>query len=142
MISKKAHIKFKTILRLAAVQASIITVSAASLSQRRPPLLSERPVSFSRQVRPILAEKCFKCHGPDNTARKANLRLDLEKDVFAGLNSRKPIFPGHPKQSRAFLRIVEKNPALRMPPPDSGKTLNPGQVGLIRKWIQRGAKWA
>src|SRR5205823_2736642 len=120
---------------------AIALPSAVAFCQHKPESIRQRPISFSRQVRPILADKCFKCHGPDNTARKANLRLDQEKDAFAALASGKPIVPGHPEQSRAFLRIVEKNPALRMPPPDSGKTLSTEQIDLIRKWIQQGAKW-
>src|SRR5438876_1214573 len=96
---------------------------------------SNSSISFNRDIRPILSDKCFRCHGPDANARKANLRLDLEE------GARQALVPGRPDQSRVYLRITENDRARRMPPPESHLTLTQPQIDLIRRWIQQGAKY-
>ncbi|RUL89331.1 PSD1 and planctomycete cytochrome C domain-containing protein [Tautonia sociabilis] len=102
---------------------------------------AEEPVSFSRQIRPILADSCFSCHGPDANARKANLRLDTVDGATADLGGFAAIVPGSPEESEVLLRIEEELAEHRMPPPDSGKSLSRNQIDLIRRWIEQGAPW-
>lgn len=101
------------------------------------------PVDFDREIRPILSESCFRCHGPDEQRRKAKLRLDTKEGAFRDLGEGVvPIAPGHPDESEAYQRIISDDPAEKMPPPDSGKSLTPAQVELVGRWIAEGAKWS
>ncbi|MEZ5400787.1 MAG: DUF1553 domain-containing protein [Bryobacteraceae bacterium] len=83
-------------------------------------------VDFNREVRPILSENCFTCHGPDAHKRMANLRLDTRE----GLDG-----------ARVLARIAHQDKARRMPPPSSGRSLTEKQIATIRTWIEQGAKW-
>jgi hypothetical protein len=113
----------------------------SAVAQRPITLTKPSPIRFATQIRPILSDYCFACHGPDAKARKADLRLDTEAGAFATLTRGKPFVGGHPEQSRAYLRMTEKDPSRRMPPPDFHKELKPDQIALIKQWIQQGAKW-
>jgi hypothetical protein len=108
---------------------SLLFLGAAALSQA-----AGKPVDFDRDVRPILSDRCFACHGPDDRPRMANLRLDTE----AGLQA---VAPGDPAKSRLLARISATNPALRMPPAKTGPGLTETQIATIRQWIEQGAKW-
>ncbi len=99
-----------------------------------PSLFAQTTVNFNRDIRPILSDKCFQCHGPDSTHRKAGLRLDTD----AGL---KAIVPGKPGESEVFARISTGESDKRMPPKKSGKTLTNAEIELIRRWIEQGAKF-
>ena len=91
-------------------------------------------IQFNRDVRPILSDTCFKCHGPDSVARKADLRLDSLAGATADLGGGYgAIVPGHPDQSEAFRRISSDDPEDKMPPPKSGMVLSPDQVKTIEK---------
>ncbi|MEN0055401.1 MAG: DUF1549 domain-containing protein, partial [Mucilaginibacter sp.] len=102
-------------------------------------------VSYNFNIRPILSDKCFKCHGPDATHREAGLRLDLPDSAFKALRdnpSAHALVPGNPLQSEVFRRISAKDTAEQMPPVSSNlKKLNPYEVSLIEKWIKQGAKY-
>ena len=98
-------------------------------------------VEFNRDIRPILSDKCFTCHGPDPSQRMSKLRLDTEAGAFADLGERFAIVPGEPARSEMYRRISSSEPAVRMPPAFSGRTLTPQQIDLIRRWIEQGAKW-
>ncbi len=102
---------------------------------------AEKPVDFDRDVRPILSDNCFTCHGPDDKRRVANLRLDTQDGLFADRGAYRIIAPGDPANSRLLARIAAPNRATRMPPPQAGTTLTESQVVTIRKWIEQGAKW-
>ncbi len=97
-------------------------------------------VSFNRDVRPILAEACFHCHGPDPGTRKAGLRLDTEAGFFDP-GSGPTVIKGKPEQSPLYQRLIASNPDDIMPPPDSHKSLKPGEIALIQRWITEGAPW-
>ncbi len=97
------------------------------------------PVSFSRDIRPILSDKCFACHGPDPKARKAGLRLDLFEAAVDEGRGRPAIVPGNPDASEMVRRIGSPEPGLVMPPPATGKTVAPEQRTLISDWIRQGA---
>ncbi len=97
-------------------------------------------INFNRDVRPILSDTCFKCHGPDSAARKADLRLDSLAGATADLGGGYgAIVPGHADQSEAFRRIISDDPEDKMPPPKSGMVLTPEQVKTIQRWIEQGA---
>lgn len=94
-------------------------------------------VEYNRDVRPILAENCFSCHGPDSAARKAGLRLD-KRDAALAANA---IVPGKPAQSELMKRVLTGDPAEIMPPPKSHKVLTKEQKDTLAKWIESGAEY-
>ena len=97
-------------------------------------------VDFNFHVRPILSDRCYTCHGPDNNARKADFRLDTEEGAFAALTSGGHAFvAGNLGRSKAIERIVSDNPEFMMPPPESNLSLNSQEVAIIAKWIEQGA---
>jgi hypothetical protein len=98
-------------------------------------------IDFSRDVRPILSDTCFKCHGPDAGPRKAELRLDTKEGLVADASDGRLIVPGKPAESVLYQRITAADVESRMPPADSGKKLTAAQVDLIRRWIEQGATW-
>jgi len=96
------------------------------------------PVDFNRQIRPILSDRCFACHGPDANHRKAGLRLDDEASAKA-----ESIVPGKPDESPLIARILSTDPDEQMPPPDAHKPLlNAEEIAVFRQWVAEGAKWA
>ena len=99
------------------------------------------PIDFNRDIRPILSENCFKCHGPDEEQRRAKLRLDTKEGAFADRRGSKAIVPGDLKKSVLVERIESKDEFEVMPPPKSGKSLKPEQIALIKAWIKQGATW-
>src|SRR5437763_7233139 len=96
---------------------------------------------FNRDIRPILSETCFLCHGPDKNQRKAELRLDQKDGLFATKDDGRVVVPGKPGESQLFARITSSDPEMRMPPADSGRKLSDRQIELIRRWIKQGAEW-
>ena len=98
-------------------------------------------VDFNREIRPILSDNCFFCHGPDERQRMAGLRLDTREGLFAEHAGKPVIVPGKRVESRLFQRLKAEKAALRMPPAASGKKLTEAQIELIGKWIDEGAKW-
>jgi mono/diheme cytochrome c family protein len=98
-------------------------------------------VDFDRQVRPILSDNCFTCHGPDDSQRQAKLRLDTKDGMFADRGGYQVIVPGDSANSRLFQRISHKEEIARMPPPGSERKLTPQQIETIRQWIEQGAAW-
>jgi hypothetical protein len=100
-----------------------------------------RRVEFNRDIRPILSDKCFACHGPDKAKRKADFRLDVEAGVRADRGGYRAVVPGNPAKSELIRRVTAADPAERMPPPRSGRTLSQRQVALLRRWVEQGGKW-
>ena len=101
------------------------------------------PVDFTREIRPILAKKCFACHGPDDEQRQAGLRLDQRDGALARLESgATAIVPGKSSDSELIRRITAADTSERMPPADTGITLDPPQVELLQRWIDEGASFA
>ena len=97
---------------------------------------------FATDIRPLLSDACFSCHGPDEEHRAAELRLDLKESVFGKHDGHALIVPGKPQESLIFQRMTESDADLRMPPADSGKKLSPDDIEKIRAWIAAGAPWA
>ena len=98
-------------------------------------------VDFTQDVRPILADKCFRCHGPDPESRQAELRLDVWESTDDLLGAVEEIVPGKPDESPLVARISSTDADERMPPADSGKTLSPEQIETLNKWIAQGAEF-
>ena len=103
--------------------------------------LAAQTVEFNRDIRPILSDKCYTCHGPDKSNRKTNLRFDVEAFAKADLGGRFAIVPGDPAHSEMIRRITAEQKAMRMPPVYSGRTLSDREIELIRRWIEQGANW-
>lgn len=101
----------------------------------------KRPVQFNRDVRPILSDNCFACHGPDPGSRKEGLRLDQEAGLFGDRKGGKAVIKGDAEKSIVYQRIVTKDEDDIMPPPASHKSLTAEQKETIRKWIAQGAPW-
>ena len=100
------------------------------------------PVSFNRDIRPILSDNCFKCHGPDENARKAKLRLDTKEGAFELRDGKAAVVARDLGKSEVYARIVTEDPDDLMPPPKSNLKLTSGQKVLIKRWIEEGATWA
>ncbi len=99
-------------------------------------------IDFSRDIKPILSQACFACHGPDEASREAGLRLDRGDAALAQLDSGiRAVVPGQPEQSELFLRVTSNDDALRMPPAAAGHTLDKSQIDLLRRWILAGARY-
>ncbi|MEX0939494.1 MAG: PSD1 and planctomycete cytochrome C domain-containing protein [Pirellulales bacterium] len=111
--------------------ASLALVSLLTASAR-----AADKVEYNRDIRPILSDNCFACHGPDAEARQADLRLDLEESA-----KEYAVVPGEPGVSEVVLRITSEDPEVRMPPAESGKSLTPQQIDMIQRWIAKGAPY-
>jgi len=102
---------------------------------------SAQEVDFARDIRPILSDKCFFCHGPDEEHRKAKLRLDQKEDAFADKDGIRAFVAGSADDSESWHRIISEDPDALMPPPKVKKPLSKKEIELIRKWIESGAEW-
>lgn len=99
-------------------------------------------VEFNQDIRPILADACFHCHGPDPGTRKAGLRLDTEAGFFTAKKGEEPtVIKGKPDASSLYQRLITKDEDEIMPPPESHKELKPAQIAIIKAWIEQGAPW-
>jgi Protein of unknown function (DUF1553)/Protein of unknown function (DUF1549)/Concanavalin A-like lectin/glucanases superfamily/Planctomycete cytochrome C len=100
-----------------------------------------RPFEFNRDIRPILSDACFNCHGPDKSKRKADLHFDVEEGARGDRGGYFVIVPGKPDESEMLKRVASADPKKRMPPPSAGPALTKEQVESLRQWIAQGAKW-
>ena len=99
-------------------------------------------VGYARDIRPILADKCLSCHGPDARQRKGKLRLDNRRDATAAAASGSPaIVPGKLEDSELYRRITSDDPEERMPPAKTGKPLTPAEIARLKTWIEQGAEY-
>ena len=99
-------------------------------------------VDFNFHIKPILADRCYKCHGPDEKAREANLRLDIRDGIFGKTKKgEKIIAAGNPDRSALIQHIYSTDPERSMPPPESNLSLSELDKAMLRKWISQGAKW-
>ncbi|HLQ44630.1 MAG TPA: c-type cytochrome domain-containing protein, partial [Planctomycetaceae bacterium] len=100
-------------------------------------------IDFNRDIRPILSNTCFKCHGPDEKERQAGLRLDSQAGATATLESGKAaVVFGKPEESELVRRVTTDNPDEHMPPASSGKKLEAREVELLRAWLKQGTPYA
>src|SRR6266581_9736254 len=119
----------------------ILLSSLASLAVLN--LHAAEKLQFNRDIRPILSDRCFKCHGPDKAARKSGLRLDVAEEAYAERKKshKHAIVPGKPNESLVCRKIFSTDPDDKMPPPDSHLSLTKEEKEKIRRWIVEGAKY-
>src|SRR6185295_2976137 len=99
-------------------------------------------VDFNYHIKPLLSDRCFTCHGPDEKARKAKLRLDTEEGAFKALDGGMFVVkPGDLAHSEVARRITSTDPEEMMPPPKSNLALSKDEIELLRRWIEQGAEW-
>ena len=104
--------------------------------------LKAAPLEFNRDIRPILAEKCFQCHGQDAKKRKGGLRLDVQEFAFGKAESGDlAIVPGHPELSEVITRIFSTDKDELMPPPKAHRSISPEEKSNLKRWISEGAKY-
>ncbi len=122
---------------LLALLALVGVVRAAEV-----PRAKGKQIDFNRDIRPILSDHCYSCHGPDEGRRKAGLRLDVQEDAFRVLKSgNRALVAGDLKASTLVERVTQSDPDEIMPPPKGGKPLTSAQVELLRRWVGEGAGW-
>lgn len=124
---------------------SLGAVVVSCLQPRQDKSIASQQVSYNFHIRPLLSDKCFKCHGPDGATREAGLRLDIADSAFAPLRETKGAFalvPGKPEESELYRRISSSDPSYMMPTPDSHLgALTEDEIALFRRWIEEGAKY-
>jgi len=134
----KKYIIFGILLVVAGLLYGVIDLANAKKQK-------ENLISYNRDIRPVLSDKCFSCHGPDVSKVKAGLRLDLPASAFAELEKNKghfAIVPGNPEKSELIKRISSNDPAIMMPMPESHLArLTTDEIKLFTKWIEQGAKY-
>ncbi|HBL42549.1 MAG TPA: hypothetical protein DDZ90_04060 [Planctomycetaceae bacterium] len=129
-------------INLFAVSSVVMVCFLSQNVEAGTPAPSEQPLDFATDIRPLLSDACFSCHGPDPEHREAELRLDLKETVFADHNGQSLIVPGKPAESLIYQRMTATDESERMPPVDSGKKLTASDLAKIRRWIEAGAPWA
>ena len=105
------------------------------------PVCRASEIDFDRDVRPILSENCFHCHGPDGEARQAELRLDTRDGLFEDRGGYQLVVPGEPAASELFHRVSSEDVDLRMPPAETGLSLTEAEIETLKSWIAGGAEW-
>jgi len=136
MVNRKLRVNLSAFL-VTSLAANVFGARLMAQASTKPGLTAD----FQREVRPILSDNCFRCHGPDKNTRMVDLRLDTKAGAFGERNNGTPIVPGKPAESLVYQRITASTAARRMPPEYSHKTLNAAQIEIIRRWIQEGATW-
>jgi hypothetical protein len=133
------------LLSLGAVSASLFSCQETDLPVEVDELMAKLPerIDYNFHVKPILSDRCFACHGPDANERKAGLRLDEEKSAYAALESGdgRAIVRGKPGRSVLVRRILETDPDLQMPPPESKLELTDRERAVLIRWIEQGAEY-
>ena len=122
--------------------AAIALIGATSLTiTAQPQTAQPAPVNFDREIRPILSNNCFRCHGPDISSRIGGFRLDLREEALKPQAQGTPIVPGDPDHSELIARVFSKDPAAVMPPAFTHTELTAAQKDTLRRWVAQGAKY-
>lgn len=120
----------------------LVALSAANMVCVASASAQDKAIDFNRDVRGVLSDNCFKCHGFDPKTREANLRLDMREGATAKLeNGKTAIVPGDLKASELVRRITSDDPKVKMPPPSSNKSLKPKQIETLKQWVAEGAEY-
>jgi hypothetical protein len=124
------------------IALTVVIALGSTVPDGDPPSGRSAPtVEFNRDIKPLLSDRCFPCHGPDAAKRKAGLRFDQESSAKADRDGRHAIVPGQRDRSELWLRITSDEPDRHMPPLKSGKSLSPVEIDEIGRWIAQGAVW-
>ncbi|MDH3246354.1 MAG: DUF1549 domain-containing protein, partial [Saprospiraceae bacterium] len=137
-------VAFRLITSATAAGIFLFGSSCQNLSDNHISVALPDRVDFNFHVKPILSDRCFKCHGPDEDAREADLRFDVKENALAPLDSadlRFAILPGKSEQSEMIKRISSTDPEYMMPPPDSKLKLTQYEIEVLTRWIDQGAEW-
>jgi len=116
----------------------VVFLLAIAVGTQFPPFCfaeNNQSIDYNRQIRPLLSDRCFQCHGPDEANREADLRLDQSEPAYAVIE------PGDPAASDFVERITSDDSDMLMPPPESGKSLKPEEIALLKQWIEEGAEY-
>ncbi len=116
-----------------------IVVFALCVASRQLDAAEPSALQFNRDIRPILSEACLHCHGPDQSHREGELRLDASDDALRQRDGHRVIVPGKPELSELIRRITSSDPDTRMPPPKAERQLTPKQIETLRQWVAQGA---
>jgi len=117
-----------------AVPVLILTICAQAVASDR--------IDFDRDVRAILSDNCFQCHGPDEAERKGGIRLDTKDGIIADVDDGYVVVPGNAEESLLIERIFSGDPNHQMPPPEAKKSLTENEREVVRRWIEQGADWS
>src|SRR5437667_1047920 len=124
------------------IRTALLAVAPLLLTSL-PAAAADPKIDYSRDIRPILAHHCWSCHGPDEKAREAGLRLDTRDGALARREQGKPaVVPKNPGASALIARIEAEKPSRRMPPPAAKKPLDDRQKQLLRRWVEQGADYS
>ncbi|PQO27038.1 DUF1553 domain-containing protein [Blastopirellula marina] len=121
--------------RFLLIRASFLAACIIATSMAAGLRAAERELDFARDVQPILARTCYECHGPDASARKADVRFDRQADAL------RQIEPGEPEHSELYRRLVSSDPDVRMPPPSADRQPTLTEIATLKRWIEEGAPW-
>lgn len=128
-------------LRLTRPFAAAILLVGATWIPAAISVAEQREIDFARDIRPLLSNACFQCHGPDEESREADLRLDTAEGAYRDLGGYQAIKPHAADASALVARITTTDVDERMPPPDSGLKLSPADIDLLKAWIAQGGKY-
>jgi Protein of unknown function (DUF1553)/Protein of unknown function (DUF1549)/Concanavalin A-like lectin/glucanases superfamily/Planctomycete cytochrome C len=128
--------------RIIGVLCIILLVSPFLQSDLYSDTLGTDKINFSQDVAPILSDACFKCHGPDENKRKEDLRLDLKEGLFRTRKGVTVVKPGDVNASELVLRITSTDDDERMPPLKAVRQLKPGEIDILKRWVEQGAVWS
>ena len=122
---------------VATLGAGLAVLVLNGYAQQPPSVSQAEKVDYNWQIRPVLSDNCYRCHGPDAKSRQAGLRLDQQESAYE-----QAIVPGKPQESEMIRRISSKDPAYRMPPPAaSAKPLTDAEVATLTEWVKQGAEY-
>jgi hypothetical protein len=123
------------------IRHALIALAIAGVFSIPATCSAARPIDFGRDVMPILSDKCFHCHGPDESHREADLRLDVREHVFADRDGSRVVVPGKPRESSLLQRITSADTDERMPPKSQTRQLSKADIDVLQRWINEGAQW-
>lgn len=137
----KLHARFagKVLATAICFLVSVFALPVSFLNAQQPKTEQGRRLEFNRDIRPILSDRCFQCHGPDEKKREADLRFDLESEAKRDLGGYFAIDSENPNESELIRRVLSDDESEVMPPPESGKSLSKSEIDRLRKWIDQGA---
>ena len=132
-MSARLSAVLRPLVTTASFVSALLTIAAFSVARVQG--AESQPVEFNRDIRPILSDNCFLCHGPDKNTRKAKMRLDVREDAIA----KEAFVPGKADASELVKRLFSKDPEEVMPPPETKKILTDTQRATLKEWIAQGA---